>query len=156
MALDTNQITKRLKKLMQLDVDAVRAYEQALKHIDDPKIHAAIASFRDDHQRHIGDLSGAISSLGEQPPSLSPDVKGVFLEGFTALRSVTGQQGALKAMKGNEKLTNRSYAEALKEALPADIEAVVRRNYEDEQRHLSYIERALGEEPTTEARPHTP
>lgn len=156
MALDTGTVIKRLKKLMQLDVDAVRAYEQALKHIDDPKIHAAIDSFKDDHQRHIGDLAGAISSLGAQPPSLKPDVKGVFLEGFTALRSATGQEGALKAMKGNEKLTNRSYAEALKDPLPADVEALVRRNYEDEQRHLAYIERVLGEEPTAAPRPSAP
>ena len=51
--------------------------------------------------------------LGGNPPKRSVDLKGLLLEGFTALRSVTGTEGALKAMQSNEKTTNKKYQEAL-------------------------------------------
>jgi uncharacterized protein (TIGR02284 family) len=139
----TNQIIEVLNDLIQLDIDAVNAYEQAIKRIDVPQVGADLEQFKADHERHIDDLSEAVRELGGEPPDRSPDLKGFLLEGFTALRSVTGTEGALKAMRTNEKATNARYDDALREELPADIEALVRQNREDERRHLEYIERAL-------------
>jgi hypothetical protein len=62
---------------------------------------------------------------------------------MTALRSMMGDEQALKAMKGNEELTNKKYSEALDENLPADVMEVVRRNYQDEVRHLAYINQCI-------------
>jgi demethoxyubiquinone hydroxylase (CLK1/Coq7/Cat5 family) len=70
-------------------------------------------------------------------------LKGYLIEGFTALRSMTGTEGALKAMRTNEKITNKNYDKALSQDLPADVAAIVRRNRDDERRHLEYIETAL-------------
>jgi uncharacterized protein (TIGR02284 family) len=140
---DRDKIIDRLEALIHLDVDAVHAYEQALDRIEAPTIAARLASFRDDHERHIDDLMAAIRSLGAQPPEPSRDIKGVLLEGMTALRSMTGSEGALKAMKMNEELTNRRYQEALEADLPPTIRAVVERNRMDEARHLAYIEECL-------------
>lgn len=143
MTSDNKSIAQKLTKLIKLDVDAVRAYQQALDNIDVPAIHTSLSQFRDDHQRHIAELSAAIRDLGEEPPSNAPDIKGFFIEGFTAIRSLTGTEGALKAMRGNEKLTTSTYHDALSEDLPANIQALIRKNYADEQRHLQYIEHML-------------
>jgi len=143
MANDNKDIARNLAKLMQLDVDAARAYEQALDNIDVPAIHKSLSLFRDDHKRHISELGQAIRNLGEEPPSESPDIKGFFIEGFTAIRSLTGTEGALKAMRGNEKLTTSTYHDALSEDLPEDIKQLVQKNYSDEERHLKYIEHLL-------------
>ena len=101
--------------------------------------------------------SDAIKRLGEKPPVFSRDFKGFLIEGFTAARSVTGTPGALKAMRGNEHLTNRSYKNALSWDLPQDVRTIIEANYEDERRHLSYIDDAImkrvwesGAEATTE------
>lgn len=141
--MDNSAICKNLTKLIKLDIDAVRAYEQALEHIDHSEIHSRISSFRDDHKRHITDLKAAIQQLGGETPSDSPDLKGFFIEGFTAIRSATGIEGALKAMRGNEKLTNSTYHDALAWEMPANIRSLIQKNYSDEQRHLQYIENAL-------------
>jgi uncharacterized protein (TIGR02284 family) len=141
--MNKKEIIDLLIELAQLDFDATRAYEQAMENIDAPSIHKQIAQFRDDHIRHIADLSGLIDKLGEKPPEISADMKGFFLEGFTAIRSLTGTEGALRAMRGNELLTNNSYNSALSMDLPSDVRTIVERNYKDEQRHLSYIEDAI-------------
>src|SRR5690625_4396391 len=121
MIMNTQEIIERLNSLIQLDVDAVGAYDQAIERIDTPSIQSDIMRFRDDHKRHITDLSTLVERLGGKPVEASPDFKGFLIEGFTALRSITGTEGALKAMKGNEELTNKRYEDALHLAgLPGD------------------------------------
>jgi hypothetical protein len=87
-----------------------------------------------------------VATLAEQPPKPTPDLKSVLIEGMTALRSVTGTEGALKAMRMNEGLTNSRYDAALKADLPADVRSVVEKNRDDERRHLQYIEQCLQSE----------
>jgi hypothetical protein len=55
-----------------------------------------------------------------------------------------GTEGALKAMKGNEELTNRTYSNALGKGFPVDVLAVLQKNYADEQRHLAAINQWIG------------
>lgn len=141
----TKEIVKVLSDLTQLDIDAVYAYEEALKQIDDQEVYRNIESFRTDHLQHIQDLSKLIEYYGETPPSPTKDLKGYFIEGMTMLRSLTGTKGALSAMESNEKTTNKNYKTALEENpnLPGDVVFLLNKNYEDEKRHLEYIQRTL-------------
>jgi uncharacterized protein (TIGR02284 family) len=139
------KIVGTLNALIQLDYDAIQAYDRAIAKIETEMIKRDLESFRRDHERHIIDLSDCIRELGGVPEELGRDFKGVLLEGLTALRSVTGTAGALKAMKTNEEITNKIYDEALGTTLPANIRRVIERNRDDERRHLAYIQRALTE-----------
>ena len=138
-------VVSKLNGLIQLDYDAIQAYERAISKIEDPEIRRELESFKADHERHIVDLSECVRSLGGVPEDLGRDIKGVLLEGLTALRSVTGTEGALKAMKTNEEVTNRVYDEAFQSSMPEEARAIVERNRDDERRHLSYIERCLNQ-----------
>lgn len=134
----------KIKSLIKLDIDAAAAYEEALEHIETPSIHKTMNMYRDDHQRHVDVLSRLLRDAGEVPPERTKDIKGFFIEGFTSLRSVTGEDGALKAMLSNEKITNRKYQDAYDNwDLEPEALAIVSDNYEDERRHLSYIEDVL-------------
>ncbi|TAK73545.1 MAG: ferritin-like domain-containing protein [Gammaproteobacteria bacterium] len=140
-----NDIVTVLTDLAQLDIDAVCAYEQALEKIEEKTIYQSIDSFRNDHLRHIDDLSEMIKNYGGTPPERSKDFKGFIIEGFTALRSITGTRGALRAMEFNEKTTNKNYKKALTENadFPPEVIALLQKNYGDEQRHLNYIQVTL-------------
>jgi uncharacterized protein (TIGR02284 family) len=129
-----------LNDLIQLDYDAIQAYKQAIEKIEDAAARSDLMSFQADHERHIIDLSQAVRVLGGEPEKAGRDLKGVLLEGLTALRSVTGNLGALRAMRMNEKLTNRAYEKALEAKLPINARDVVLTNREDERRHLAAIE----------------
>lgn len=138
--MDNREIAEKLASLAQLDIDAVNAYEQAIKNVEDPDVRGHMTTYRDDHKRHIEELSTEIRSLGGTPPEVSPDFKGFFISGFTSLRSATGTDGALKAMQTNEKLTNKNYQEATKWDVEGKIKTLIEKNYEDERIHLEYIE----------------
>ena len=153
--METKDILRNLESLFKLDVDAVHAYDQALQKIDVPKVRERLMDFKADHERHVNDISSAIQRLGGNAPERSRDFKGFLIEGFTAIRSVTGTEGALRAMKTNENLTNKTYSGAVVWDLPEDIMKMVRRNRDDEQRHLQYINECINTKVWEEAHRET-
>ena len=52
-----DEILSQLEKLIQLDVDATHAYDQAIKNVDDQPIKDKLILFQGDHRRHIDLLS---------------------------------------------------------------------------------------------------
>ncbi len=143
--MENKEIVKRLTSLVQLDIDAVHAYKEAMEKIENLQIREHLAMFRQDHERHIADFSTWIRQLGGTPPEFSLDFKGYLIKSFTSLRSVTGTKGALNAMHTNEKLTSKEYEAAESWDLPPDLKQTIALAREDERRHLEYIERALQE-----------
>jgi uncharacterized protein (TIGR02284 family) len=151
--METKELEKELNSLIHLDHDAVSAYESAIGRIDNEPIKQQLRSFQEDHKRHIRDLSNALKSAGGKPNDRS-DVKGVFIKGFTAVTSMMGTEAALRAMQGNEKLTTSTYARAREKDFGPSIKTIIDRNYEDERRHLAYIENTLRTRPWESASAH--
>lgn len=141
--MELKETVKKLNSLVQLDIDAIHAYDQAISKIDVSSLREDLIKFKADHQRHVRELSGLVRKNGGEPPEYSADFKGFLIQGFTALRSITGTEGALKAMKTNETLTTHTYDSALSWDLPEEAKEVVRRNCEDEHRHLRHIEQCI-------------
>lgn len=133
------KVCDQLNKLIQLDFDAVGTYREALLHIDDPAARSDLHSFLNDHERHVMELTQIVRDLGGNPIAAHRDFKGVILEGMTRLRS-RGTLGALRAMRMNEKLTNRVYDRASEVYMPPIGQAIVVENLTDERRHLAAIE----------------
>jgi uncharacterized protein (TIGR02284 family) len=140
--MDQKRMIERLNELVALDHDAVGAYEAAIDRINVEPLRLRLREFQGDHRRHIQELSRAVLSLGGTPRE-KPDLKGFLLKGFTAITSMMGVEAALKAMQGNEKLTNRTYERAMTESWSEDVRVIVERNLRDEQRHLAFIEDTL-------------
>ena len=145
--MTNEQMAKELKGLVQLDIDAIRAYQQAIDNIDDFTIKSRLTEFQQDHRRHMTDLSPFVTRFGDKPPADKPDMKGFLIQGMTAIRSKMGTEQALKAMQSNERLTNRNYGQAVSMPWPADVQLVVQRCADDERRHLEYIDRTLQTRP---------
>lgn len=138
--MDKFQLIDELNNLIQLDIDAVRAYSQALGSVEDPEVSRQLTAFRGDHERHVTDLSALVRAAGGVPAD-APDLKGFFIEGMTAIRAMGGENAALSAMRDNERLTNRRYQAALQlTGLPDDVRGVIAANREDERRHLAWIQ----------------
>lgn len=138
-----NDVIKQLNSLIQLDIDAAHAYDQALSQIEEPQLKERITKFQQDHRRHITDLSQEVRKLGGTPEEYSKDFKGYLIEGFTALRSVTGTDGALSAMEQNEVLTNKKYSDAVNWDVPTSTKAIIEKNAGDEEMHLQFIRQTL-------------
>src|SRR4051812_18601845 len=100
--MDEKAIAQKLISLAQLDIDTSHAYLQAIEQIDIPLVREQLTNFLIDHERHILDLAPLIIQMDGEPPQYKKDLKGYVIEGMTALRSLTGTAGALKAMRMNE------------------------------------------------------
>ncbi|MBD3317283.1 MAG: PA2169 family four-helix-bundle protein [Chitinivibrionales bacterium] len=148
--MNTKEVADKLNSLIQLDIDAVNAYDQAIARIKEPDIRGQLENYRDDHKAHIASLTEIIEDLGEQPIKPSKDFKGFLIQGFTMIRSMVGTESALQAMESNEKVTNKKYAEAMDWDLSNEIHEVITMNYQDEKEHLAYIQRQLGHEVNVE------
>lgn len=141
--MERAELIERLNDLIKLDVDAIEAYGQAIKHIKYDDIRGKFLDFQDDHKNHVANLSAIVREFGGEPAKPSPDFKGYLIEGFTALRSITSTKGALEAMASNEELTNRKYEEACGLKFPSHVLKVLMSNFSQEQRHLSFIQDIL-------------
>ena len=49
-----------LKDLVELDYDAVEAYEAAINRLDDEEYKDVLKTFKEDHERHISELSDVL------------------------------------------------------------------------------------------------
>ena len=152
----SQKLIDRLNNLLMLDHDAVDAYEQAIIRMHSTFCKQRLSEFQADHRRHIVDLKACIEHYGA-PAKDRSDLKGFFIKGMTAIQSLAGDEMALRAMQTNEKLTNKTYQDALLElAMPDDVREIVVKGRADEARHLEWINQALAQrlwESTTSANP---
>jgi uncharacterized protein (TIGR02284 family) len=128
-----------LTNLIELDFDAVAAYETAIKRLDDGAIGDQLGEFMSDHQRHIQELSHIVRDLGRVPPT-EADYKAILTQGKVIIGNIAGDKGILQAMKSNEDDTNQAYSQALQrtDILPR-ARPVLERNLADERRHRAWI-----------------
>ena len=145
---------EKLNDLIQLDHDAIEAYEAAIERLDSPDYRAKMQEFCDDHRRHTSELGAQVRTLGGTPKQKG-DFMALLTKGKVVIGNLAEDRGILMAMNANEAVTNKTYEHVLEKlAGHADIEPLVRRNLEDERRHKAWIEltlEAMGEGRDTRA-----
>jgi rubrerythrin len=132
-----------LESLLQLDFDAIEAYEAAINRIDNQSYKSRLREFKEDHQNHIKDTAPFLKKVGHTPPS-GPGVKSLLTQGKVVLANIIGDAGILKAMRSNEEETNRAYEKINSyEDLPADLKKILQKGLADERKHKNWIEKEL-------------
>jgi hypothetical protein len=132
-----------LSNLLHVDIDAARAYAQAIEAIGAVAIRRRLEAFRDDHERHIEAIAAEIRSLGMEAPPRHDDRRGFLLTGYTAIFASMGAEAALRALRANETLTSQRYDEAATADLPESVRQLIERHRLDERRHLRFLEDAI-------------
>lgn len=138
-----DKLVDTLVHLVELDYDAIAAYDEAIDRLDSPEFKAKLESFRQDHLRHTDNLSPLIRQFGESVPD-SADAKALLTQGKVVLADLGGDKAILKAMKSNEDDTNTAYDRAAHhEDMTPDAQRVLEANLSDERRHRQWIEQTL-------------
>lgn len=146
-----NRVIRKLNNLLELDYDAIEAYEAAISGLTDPKNVKALQVYCDDHRRHTKVLSELVIALGGKPVK-GPDWMRVLTVGKVQFAKLLGGDRAiLIAMRINEEVTNRRYelAIALGGMDAATLQAL-QQNLADERRHRLWIGRRLLGKPTSD------
>ncbi len=148
--MERDELIHKLHSLAQLDTDAVHVYDEALEHTTDDDVRGSLERFQSEHRYHAEQLSEAIVRLGGAKPELKVDLAGHLADWLTAMRSVRGTEGALRAMETAEKYHNSHYGKAVTWDVGDDaIATMLRRFDDDEKRHLAYVEERLGKTAST-------
>jgi uncharacterized protein (TIGR02284 family) len=134
-----------LNSLIELDYDAIEAYKAAVSRVDALSDRGQLATFMQDHQRHVTDLTTLVEVHGGEPAQHG-DMKQVLTKGKVVLSGLVGDKIVLAAMKTNEDDTNAAYERALNHpGLPPEVQTVLEQNLADERRHRAWIENRISE-----------
>jgi hypothetical protein len=143
VAAREGKLIDHLKALIELDLDAIEAYEAAIGRLHDLGDKAQLERFMGDHARHVVDLSFLVQQAGGSAPT-QPDFKRILTKGKVILRGVVGDAGVIKAMKSNEETSTRVYDRAKSDPdLPIRAKTIIEANYADERQHLAWMDRRL-------------
>lgn len=139
--MDHDELLKHVSGLAQMDYDAVHVYDEALEHVDDAEVRRQFEIFRGEHQAHYTSLVGVIKQMDGTPPEPKVDMMGHVAEWTTSIRSMRGTEGALHAMRTAERYHNNKYRDAVGwEHDDNELKMVLLRFYDDEKKHLEYVE----------------
>lgn len=132
-----------LKNLIELDYDAIEAYDAAIQRVQSDELRTQLKAFRADHLRHTDTLSQVLRESGVEPPKC-PDIKRVLTQGKVVLASVMGDRAILFAMRTNETDTNVAYQRSVSHgAVPPQVRELLQGHLADERRHRSWMDSAL-------------
>jgi uncharacterized protein (TIGR02284 family) len=138
-----NEILELLNDLIELDYDAIEAYESAISRLDNQNDKFQLGIFMADHGRHVADLSAMVRELGGQPATKA-DIKQILTKGKVVLGALMGDKAILSAMKSNEDTTNEQYERALSHEFSPRIREILERNLADERKHRAWLLQRLG------------
>lgn len=143
----TAEILEGLNDLLQLDHDAVGAYQIAMEKLHDRDHADQIAGFRRDHERHIRELNELIADLGGTPKN-HPHATGPFKLALQSLGGLAGDKGVLMAFRANELLVRTKYDSyaSRANAWPTSIKRVIDACALDEERHFRWVSDVLGKD----------
>ncbi len=131
-----------IKELIELDYDALDAYDAAIKNLEKQEYKNKLREFRSHHQRHVDELTDFLTRAGEKAPS-GPDLtKNLLVKGKVHLASMFGDKDILSAMLSNEEDLNTAYTrmkERAPEANSEDVLDIVTRGAEDEKQHKEWL-----------------
>lgn len=144
MTSASETIIRKLNDLIELDHDAIAAYEAAIERLEHPGYKAQLREYCDDHERHTRNLAERVVQLGGEPAS-GPDMMKILTKGKVVIADIIGNDRAiLMAMRANEEVTNKRYELALDvDGMDAQTRSIVEANLADERRHRAWISAQL-------------
>ncbi|XVN40630.1 MAG: ferritin-like domain-containing protein [Rickettsia endosymbiont of Argas persicus] len=134
-----------LKELIELDYDAIEAYEAAINRITDEDYKVQLKNFKEDHKEHVQKLNQLLLKHNEKTID-GPSSKQLLTKGKVVLANQVGDKAILYAMLTNEEDTNTAY-ERLNNHDDKwyDAAEILEQGLRDEQKHKKWIEKQLND-----------
>ena len=141
----SSHFEEALKNLVELDNDAVEAYEMAINKLKAANYKLKLIEFKEDHERHIRELNTVLEKRGQEK-IIEPTNKQWLTKGKVFLGSLIGDKTILLAMKSNEMDTNMAYERMVshQDKWPETM-MILQRGLEDERKHKAWLESVLNE-----------
>lgn len=141
-----NNEATQLDDLVRGEEAAIKAYDQALKDVKDPKQRAKLETIRKDHVYAVSYLSKFVASKEDiLEDTEDAGAWGTFSKAWVKTRSFTGNDGAVKALQQGEEHGIDEYKEALKDdTLSAELKNEIKAKLiPNQQKHLQELKTIL-------------
>lgn len=134
-----NDIEGLVKALMNLEHDALEAYDETIARLENEQYAEQIKEFRQDHFQHIDELKKIAAMLAIKEGDGS--MKAVLTKGKIVIADMAGDdESILTAMKTNEYDTVAAYENALKKTfLTPQLRELCKKAHADEVRHRNWM-----------------
>lgn len=137
------EATRRLDTLEYLDQETVRVYDEAVARLDDPQTAERLREFRRDHERHVGEFADLAGRIEWSRGGPSQQFRQFMDEHLRVVQQASGRDRILEGLLLVERANLVELRRALEADLPGEAQETVRRSFEDEQRHVSYVEEQM-------------
>ncbi len=139
----SSDVKKLIENFILLERDAIAAYDVTIERLENVEARARITEFRQDHHRHLEELTKAAAENGANVPT-EGDMKEMLTTGKVKLADMMGGDGAiLKAMSTNENDTIAAYRNGTQNAdVPASLKPLMTAALADEERHKAWMDDA--------------
>jgi uncharacterized protein (TIGR02284 family) len=138
------ELIAELNDLLKLDHDAVQGYTVAIDNLESESLRETLRQYRGDHERHITELTNLIQANGGTPAESSHLTTGLLKLAVQQVGRAGGDRGILLAFEMNERQVRDKYARCAEQPHPPQVQAVLRRNAADEERHHAWAVEELG------------
>lgn len=139
-------IIDAIKSLIELDFDAVEAYDAAINRLENELYKDAMKEFKADHESHVRELQAYLKTQNQEAPN-EADFKSLLTQGKVSIAAIISEKAILKAMQSNEEDTNLAYECISKHRdVSGPLADILKRGLEDEQKHSRWIDNALKSE----------
>lgn len=144
----TRNKPSNLSHLCQADINTFKTYQIALKKVNVAAMFESLKQFQMQHLHHIETLNDKIKAEGGVPVKNNTNrFKKFFALCYTVLRSMTGTEGALKAMLNNERSALIAYQEAYNQNSSSETKGLIKSYLDEEHKHVEHIEFLLHNKP---------
>lgn len=129
-----------LRELIELDYDAIEAYETAINRIENKYFKNKLKEFKKDHEKHVEKLNKFLSTHKEEIVA-GPSTKQWLTKGKVVLADLVGDSAILYAMLTNEEDTNAAYERLNKHPRKwPETTEILKEGLLDEKAHKKWLE----------------
>lgn len=140
------EVLEGLNDLLQLDHDAIGAYEIAIERLENSDYATQIEGFKKDHERHVRALNDLILDLGGEPQN-RPHATAPLKRAIQRVAAAGGDKALLAGWRANELQVMMKYDRYAHRAneWPAEVKRIVDENALDEERHYQWVVDIMGD-----------
>lgn len=149
MAIDNNDVISTLNNLIETCKDGQNGFQTAAEGVKNSELKTLFHTYSQQRAQFAGELQGEVRRLGGDPEQTG-SIAATLHRGWIDIKSaVTGEDenAVISECERGEDSAVSNYKDALNENLPADVRAIVERQYtqvKEAHDRIRALERATG------------
>jgi uncharacterized protein (TIGR02284 family) len=131
LATETKDVTSALNELIETCKDGENGFRTAAEKVKDPSLKSLFSKYAAQRAGYVQELTSLVSSLGEKPAE-SGHMAAALHRGWMGLKEALAKdedKALVNEAEAGEDAAMKAYKEALGAPLPANVQAIVQRQF---------------------------